>query len=323
MQGTDTGVLVVGEDGTMPQGTGVAADSEGGAFTGFAVGLWSEISLRCYDLQGNLRAESQNLGQRGQTMRIVGWVQEDGQDVVFVARRGGAGSGPLTLRRLVNPDTQYPGGGVYELQDSWGGELQISPAVNVLEAFNMLPDGAGGIWITWSDYRNGNPDIFLQNVLSDGTKTLGPDGVTLCNAPGEQTLSSMISDGEGGVIVVWQDGRTFPHQVYGQRVDAKGQTLWDTNGLLISSARGSIPQIVRSSDNYFIVVWRDDDGSGNSRMDYLRAQKLTPNGYAVWDPDGVKITEDPEAPASFVAAPDESGGGWSFSWMTETSTVTA
>ncbi|MEJ5377959.1 MAG: Ig-like domain-containing protein [bacterium] len=308
LQGTDTGVLVAGQDGTMPQGWGATPDSEGGAFAGFSLGLWSNIFVHRYDLQGNLRAQSQDLGQRGHTMRLMSSVSPEGKDLLFVARLGGAGFGPLMLRKLLDPEIQYPGGGVDELQDFWGGELQVSPGVTVDENYSMLADGSGGLWIVWSDRRNGNSDIFLQHISYDGTELLGQYGITLCNAPGDQRRPQMVSDGEGGVIVVWQDERTSPQQVYGQRVDTNGQILWDTNGLLISSARGTEPQILRTSDNYFIVVWRDDDGIGGSGMDYLRAQRLTPTGYAMWDPDGVKVSEDPWAPSPFVAAPDQSGG---------------
>ncbi|MGQ9655017.1 MAG: hypothetical protein ACUVXD_13210, partial [Thermodesulfobacteriota bacterium] len=235
---------------------------------------------------------------------MVSSVSSEGKDFVFLARRGGTGSGPLMLRKLMDPED---GGG--SIQDVWGGELQLSLGSIVADEYGMVLDEGGGVWIAWADNRNGNNDIFLQHVLSDGTLALRSYGLPLCTALGDQWNPRLISDGEGGVIVVWQDQRTSPEQVYGQRVNANGVALWETDGLLISSIRGSIPQIVRTSDNYFLVVWRDDDASGGAGSDFLRAQKLTGEGYPVWEPDGVKVTEDPGAPSSFVALKDQSGGG--------------
>ncbi len=94
LQGTDTGVLVAGQDGTTPQGREATPDSEGGAFAGFSLGLWSNTFVHRYDLQGNLRAQSQNLGERGHTMRLMSSVSPGGEDLLFVARLGGAGFGP-------------------------------------------------------------------------------------------------------------------------------------------------------------------------------------------------------------------------------------
>ncbi len=102
------------------------------------------------------------------------------------------------LRKLQDPEVQYPGGGVDELQDFWSGELQVSPGVTVDENYSMLADGSGGLWIAWSDRRNGNWDIFLQHVSYDGTELLGQYGITVCSASGDQRRPQMVSDGEGG-----------------------------------------------------------------------------------------------------------------------------
>src|SRR5262245_58187615 len=48
----------------------------------------------------------------------------------------------------------------------------------------------------------------------------------VCTAPFDQTSASMVADGSGGGVVVWQDMRVGTWDVYAQRVGAGGATQW-------------------------------------------------------------------------------------------------
>ena len=46
--------------------------------------------------------------------------------------------------------------------------------------------------------------------------------MTVCDAPGKEQEVSMIRDGKGGTVVVWQDDRDVFPDIYAQRIGADG-----------------------------------------------------------------------------------------------------
>ena len=86
----------------------------------------------------------------------------------------------------------------------------------------LLPDNGGGAIIIWLDYQNGNTaDIFGQRVNSYGTpQWLFPVALTL--ASNDQLSQSVVPDGLGGALSVWQDYRNSSASIYAQRVSAAG-----------------------------------------------------------------------------------------------------
>jgi hypothetical protein len=88
----------------------------------------------------------------------------------------------------------------------------------------IVPDGAGGAIVTWSDYRGGtNYDVYAQRVSSTGTVRWAANGVALSTAAGNQSYPRIATDGAGGAIVVWYDYRSGTnYDIYAQRVDQWG-----------------------------------------------------------------------------------------------------
>lgn len=89
----------------------------------------------------------------------------------------------------------------------------------------MVPDGAGGIVLTWYDERDTTAayDIYAQRI--DGAGLIAPGwpagGLRVSNAPGHQTTPLPVVDGSGGVLIAWHDGRAYS-DVYALRVSGAG-----------------------------------------------------------------------------------------------------
>src|SRR5207344_1673422 len=54
----------------------------------------------------------------------------------------------------------------------------------------IVPDGAGGAFVTWADLRDGISDIYAQRVLASGVvdPAWPADGLALCTASGPQAF---------------------------------------------------------------------------------------------------------------------------------------
>ena len=89
---------------------------------------------------------------------------------------------------------------------------------------SIVPNGAGGAFISWDDERNGttNSDIYAQNMGSGGTPSWTADGKAICGATGNQSAAAISVDGAAGVFVAWGDARGGAIRAYAHRVNAAG-----------------------------------------------------------------------------------------------------
>lgn len=122
---------------------------------------------------------------------------------------------------------------IYCQRLSAAGALQWAPAGVLLCASSgdqyvpkIVPDGAGGAIVAWSDGRSGGSDIhfdlYAQRVAIDGGIQWASDGVPLTTALGATTFA-IASDGAGGAIAAWADERGGDSDIFAQRVQGNGQ----------------------------------------------------------------------------------------------------
>ena len=129
----------------------------------------------------------------------------------------------------------------------------------------ICSDGAGGVIMTWNDYRTLEGmflkgDVYAQRIDASGNILWTTDGVEVCLASDDQGYPKICSDGAGGAILVWADYRTASHvDVYAQRVDANGNALWTTNGIAVCDtvSHQQHPEVVSDGLGGVIITWQD------------------------------------------------------------------
>ncbi|NOZ57440.1 MAG: hypothetical protein GXO73_11720, partial [Calditrichaeota bacterium] len=137
-------------------------------------------------------------------------------------------------------------------------------------------------FVVWTDYGHGSPgatesDIYMQMLDSSGTAILTPGGVPVCTAPGDQKNPTVILDGQGGLIVAWQDYRNGNWDIFAQRFDTSGTALWTPDGVPLSTAAGdqTDPTLALVDNGSAICAWVD--GRKGSETD-IYAQRVFPDG---------------------------------------------
>lgn len=135
-------------------------------------------------------------------------------------------------------------------------------------------DGSGGAIITWSDYRNTiDNDVYAQRISSSATPLWAANGLSICATSGDQNISVLAPDGNGGAVFTWNDGRNgFTNlDVYVQRVNGAGTTQWAANGLAAGSApdHQDAPVIIPDGQGGAILAW-SDYRSGNDIDVYVQ-----------------------------------------------------
>jgi hypothetical protein len=121
------------------------------------------------------------------------------------------------------PASGWPTNGIAICIASGGEQLSLD---------SIVRDEAGGAIVVWSDARDSLTtarDVYAQRLDSNGSVHTGwaTNGVALCTAAGDQADVHCVSDGSGGAILAWQDGRTGDPQnfdIYGIGVRQDGTT---------------------------------------------------------------------------------------------------
>ena len=151
----------------------------------------------------------------------------------------------------------------------------------------IASDGSGGAIITWWDLRNGvfNADIYAQRINDDGSVAWTTDGVAVCTESTEQRYPTIQSDGNNGAIISWHDYTN--NDIYAQRVNASGTTLWAAAGVEVCTQANTQfnPAMASDGNGGAIVSWWDNR---NGNWDIF-AQRIHSDGSSVWLSNGVAV----------------------------------
>jgi hypothetical protein len=174
----------------------------------------------------------------------------------------------------------------------------------------IATDGSGGAIVAWVDRRGGvDFDIYVQRVDASGVAQWPTGGVAVCTAVGHQYSPAIASDGNGGAIITWRDGRGAgnDYDIYAQRVDASGAIQWAPGGLAICAAAGlqGDQAIVSDGAGGAVITWADARGGLETDV---YAQRVNPSGTALWAAGGVAVSAAAGRQESPSLAPDGSGG---------------
>ncbi|MDD5702841.1 MAG: hypothetical protein PHU23_12420, partial [Dehalococcoidales bacterium] len=173
---------------------------------------------------------------------------------------------------------------------------------------SAISDGSDGAIVAW----HSGEGIHVQRINASGQILFKKGGVLISEAKAEfdpygpqQTYFTLVSDGTGGAIIAWanksyqptdrNDPAYFdPLPFFIQRVSAVGELMWDETYVSV----GERWQIVPDGEGGAIIVWNNYKTYYKGlHDDYLRLQKIAPDGQRLWDDDGILlVTSSPYRP---------------------------
>ncbi|UCC11373.1 MAG: T9SS type A sorting domain-containing protein [candidate division WOR-3 bacterium] len=159
----------------------------------------------------------------------------------------------------------------------------------------VIPDGSGGCIVAWNEWTT-HEAIQCQRLNAAGDKLWGTFGVEVSEGTDFATNSTILSDGCGGIIACWLDGRYWPNwndfkDIYAQRVDSLGQLCWADTGICVVGL-GSVPfsffpRMVSNNAERYYIAWQD--WRNNSHDIY--AQGLSQEGEISWTVNGTAVCD--------------------------------
>jgi len=179
--------------------------------------------------------------------------------------------------------------------------LRISPEPTLVigpmdAAPRIAGDGKGGAIIAWInnqvDPNLAKPTLNVQRVSTRG-KSLWAEGGVPVGHPSHGSFS-MAGDGFGGVLlaftVLGADGFA---KVAGQRVNASGEPLWGSEGVVAGASTyyQEVPDIVADGTGGAILVWVDHRNYDPTTYDNsdIFAQRFSASGVPQWPSAGLPL----------------------------------
>ncbi len=175
----------------------------------------------------------------------------------------------------------------------------------------VIPDGAGGAVISWVDKRDGDSDIYVQRIGSNGNVRWPLNGVALSTAEHDQYLPRMVPDGSGGAIVVWVDNRDGNNDIYAGGIDASGSVSWVADGVPLCTEGSDqwYPRVTADGSGGAVVAWRD-----RRRGDYdIYAQRVDAGGSVRWNANGIAVCTG-EGGQYYLQVCSDGAGGAIITW---------
>jgi hypothetical protein len=283
---------------------GIAADSEGGVFVPVP-GIPHAIARFAAD--GRQRSDWYSVTgeSSSQYLRLVPSVEAGEDDAVMMVwvDNVSLSDDNILARKLVDPEAEWPAA-PDTLLSAWGDEpVQIDddPATTdpatIANVCRMaaVPDGSGGVIVAWVDDRV-RPDtayfrVYAQRVDAQGNPLWPEGGVEVSGDVMTYTCywwmeMHAVADGEGGVVIGWNELEDTSRLLRAQRLDSNGNPLWAPGGVVLdvdTYAGNTILGVVRSSDGNFITLNHFSTVT-NVRPGALVTQKLgAADGELMWD----------------------------------------
>jgi len=185
----------------------------------------------------------------------------------------------------------------------------------------IVTDAQGGAIVAWIDLRHPilppQYDVYAQRISSAGATQWASNGAPICTARDDQYLNfqaSMVADGSGGAIIAWHDERAggFGFQdIYAQRVDDQGATLWQDNGAPVCTAPGqqANPVIAADGGGGAFIVWPDLRDHSFELHGYI--QRLDESGQARFSQNGLLVSGTPtQFPLAISTTPGNAAALW-------------
>jgi hypothetical protein len=176
--------------------------------------------------------------------------------------------------------------------------------------FQLTNEGGGAIF----SWQSAIGDIYAQKLNSSGLSQWTADGAVICAAANAQLLPQLVSDGIGGAIITWEDGRNGgsqgPRDIYAQRIDSNGSIVWPLDGVAIcqSAAYKLNPQLSADDSSGATILWTDSRNDPQGQNLDIYAQRINASGTVLWAINGVAVCTATLKQNLPIIINDENGG---------------
>ncbi len=171
---------------------------------------------------------------------------------------------------------------------------------SINEQVQICEDKRGGFYAVWKSSRGEESrfNLYGQRVDAKGKLLWATDGLLLTKSKSSQNHPQILTDNDGNLIVVWEEGESPNIDIYAQKFDSAGKNLW-RNPINLTPKNGNQikPQLIQNHKNQFFVFWEEEQ-KGFSGKD-IYAQSFNEFGRLLWDLEGIPIIKEQNIQQNF------------------------
>jgi len=186
----------------------------------------------------------------------------------------------------------------------------------------LAPDGVGGVFVCWADYRGIGGPVYLQHIEASGLPDpeWPTDGMPVrrSGAPDYEGWHTILPDGAGGTFVAWLggDGAGYNYELRAMRLRANGtlETGWPDTGVLLASGHGAYLGLTACHDGAggIYLAWQDSHLSTDLNQQDVFIARVLANGTlpSGWSVGGRALCMKPGSQWTPRIAMDGMGGAY-------------
>ncbi len=159
--------------------------------------------------------------------------------------------------------------------------------------------------IFWEDGRNGYYEIWGNMLDSTGQKLWGANDRSIFARYGNASYPKLITDEHGSSFVTWRHNARGQYDVYAQRLDTSGSSLWGSAVSPVDTLINTYDPFITSDGNSGIYV-----GWTRTRptLPWVCVQRIRPNGTLAFADSGLHVSATTDGQSWPVLVGDGSGG---------------
>ena len=218
----------------------------------------------------------------------------DGWIIGWLSHTSWAGEGSYLARSIGAQKINL--NGTLQWSDE-GVEVYYDPEKYLGEAsLKIVQDANDGAIFAWEEGRNIYFDVSAAHITSTGILDWA-DILYVTDIGGDQSGMRATSDGQGNMIVAWNDSRiTNNTDIYAAKIMADGSLPWGdgVNGIPVCTAENTQSFVSVCSDfasGGVYCTWVDRQEPWNENL-YI--QRISGNGTMLWQVNGIQLCGAPD-----------------------------
>ena len=215
------------------------------------------------------------------------------------------------LRTTSNPDIvaqRYNSAGVPQwtpINSATGRNL--CPVVGLQRIRAIQDDGAGGVYVVWSDSRTtGTTPLYTTRVLPNGTLPWTSTGVRITPVSSGVRIVGSARSSSNGLWVVWRDVNS-PTSILTQHVLDNGTLAWSALGNPVASVPSapSRADVMSGPSGDLMITWGGTD---------VRGMRIDASGNRAWAESAGRLLATPAGVIGNLRSSPDGKGGQRLMW---------
>jgi len=157
----------------------------------------------------------------------------------------------------------------------------------------ITADTRGNAFVAWEDsrgsiYMTTRPNIWMNKLTPSGA-AWGSDGLEVIDQLGKQKNPRLISDGNNGCLLAWENEGSQPFSICATIVSTDGITQWPspyshTGKTIYGGAAGNNSRnvTITRDGNQYLFAWEENDSYSTLRGWNILAQRINQDGSFIW-----------------------------------------